>query len=87
MSIHLFGDYYFDRDPLNWILQKSGTNKKTGLPTMKNIAYFGKADQMAAHIANNAALNAPSTDQLHELIAAINHVSLVAIEAIRSKAA
>jgi hypothetical protein len=87
MSIHLFGDYYFDRDPMNWILQKSRTNKKTGLPTMKNIAYFGKAEQMAAHIANSSALNAPDTDQLRELIEAINHVSLVAIEVIRSKAA
>jgi hypothetical protein len=87
MSIHLFGDYYFDRDPMNWILQKSGISKKTGLPTIKNIAYFGNAGQMADHIANNATLNAPDTDQLNDLIWSIDNLSQLALENIRSKLA
>lgn len=87
MSIHLFGDYYFDRDPLNWILQVERDSKKHGR-VIKNIAYFGKPEQMATYIAQHAALNAaiPATT-LDELIRAIRELTGVAINATMRNAA
>lgn len=88
MSIHLFGDYYFDRDKLNWILQVQKFSKKKGENVMKNIAYFGNPTQMAQHVAQHAALNAASdADSLDELIEAIDALTAVALESVRRKAA
>ena len=88
MSIHLFGDYYFDRDKLNWILQVQKFSKKKGENVMKNIAYFGNPRQMAQHVAQHAALNAASdADSLDELIEAIDALTAVALESVRRKAA
>jgi len=88
MSIHLFGDYYFDRDNLNWILQVQKFSKKKGEDVLKNIAYFGNPTQMAQHIAQHAALNAASdASSLGELIESIDALTAVAIESVRSKAA
>lgn len=87
MSIHLFGDYYFDRDPMNWILQVERDSEKHGR-VIKNIAYFGKPEQMAAYIAQHAALNAAiPVKTLDGLISAINGLSAAAIESIQRKAA
>jgi hypothetical protein len=87
MSINLFGDYYFDRDPMNWILQVERDSEKHGR-VIKNIAYFGKPSQMGAYIAQHAALNAAiPAETLDGLISAIDNLSAIAIEAIQRKAA
>ena len=88
MSIHLFGDYYFDRDKLNWILQVKKFSKKKGENVLRNVAYFGSPTQMAQHIAQHAALNAACTkNSLSELIESIDALTAVALESVRSKAA
>lgn len=88
MSIHLFGDYYFDRDKLNWILQVQQFSKKRGESVLKNIAYFGNPTQMAQHIAQHAALHAATgADSLGGLIKSIDALTAVALESARSKAA
>ena len=87
MSIHLFAEYYFDRDKLNWILQVQKFSKKKGENVLKNIAYFGNPAQMAQHIAQHAALNANEAGSLNELIESIDALTAVALESVRSKAA
>ena len=88
MSIHLFGDYYFDRDKLNWILQVQKFSEKKGENVLKNIAYFGNPTQMAQHIAQHVALNVSSdANSLGKLIESIDALTAVAIESVRSKTA
>lgn len=88
MSIHLFGNYYFDRDKLNWILQEQRFSKKKNQNVLITIAYFGNPVQMAQHIAQHAALNvAGDANSLDELIEAIDALTAVALESVRRKAA
>ena len=88
MSIPLFGDYYFDRDKFNWILQVEKFSKKHQKMVIKNVAYFGNPMQMAAYIGQHAALNgAEGVTRLNELIAAVEALTAVAITSIRAKAA
>ena len=79
-KIHLYGNYYLSCDPMNWILAESYHSKKHGDTRFRDVAYYGRVDQLCMGVAERIGKDVEA-DSMKSLSTALHGVA----DAIQSK--